>query len=94
LSKGLNFLKQPPKYSYKIKFQPFVSRIKGANLIGEQSEIDYESLYESPMYKEYIQICHQLKKVELDKLLERDPDSEEDRTGQNILAFFISILFI
>ena len=56
----------------------------------DDSSIDYFRLVNSDVYKkDYIQMSNQLKKVDLDLLLDKDDKTNDN----NLLAFFISILF-
>lgn len=55
----------------------------------DDNSIDYVQLVNSEVYKkDYNQMSNQLKKVDLDLLL----DNDAKKNDSNLLAFFISIL--
>ncbi len=64
-----------------------MKRLKGENFM-DDSSIDYTSLINSDTFKvDYYKMSNQLKKVDLNQLLDSDPDKND----ANLLAFFISI---
>lgn len=66
----------------KIRFH----RLKGENFM-DDSSVDYTTLVNSDVYKvDYAKMSDQLKKVDLDQLL----DENNETNDANLLAFFIS----
>jgi hypothetical protein len=67
--------------------QKFLRRIKGQNLMNEK-EIDYINLIKSEHFtKDYVSLTDQLRKVNLEKLVNSDNKEQNDI---NLLSFFIS----
>jgi hypothetical protein len=63
-----------------------MKRLKGENFM-DDSSIDYTALVKSDAYQvDYFKMSNQLKKVDLNQLLDTDPDQND----ANLLAFFIS----
>jgi len=68
--------------------QRLMLKMKGSFFVDEKI-IDYRSMSESDMFKkEYFSLCHQLKEIDLDQLLD---SSNKSLTDSNLLAFFINI---